>query len=129
VSFDRIASVYHILEALSFGGRLQECRKAGLPWIQAPRFQKASLPDADLEPERYDLLVTNFFLDCLDSFGLEVLLPKLDACLTTQASCMPRSGNERDRDPRSYPSWDQVSWGHACERGSDREDHRASVLC
>jgi len=137
VSFDRLAVIYQALETLSFGGRLQACRIAGLSWIEAPRkalllgegngrflqglldrfpeshihvmdaspamlsqarqrverhqpedldrvhFEEARLPDTPLEPGAYDLLVTNFFLDCFDGEGLARLLPDLGRCLTS----------------------------------------------
>ncbi len=37
MSFDRLASIYAVLENLSFGARLQDCRTAGLSWIEPPR--------------------------------------------------------------------------------------------
>lgn len=157
MSFDRLAGSYETLERLSFGGRLQACRVAGLPWIDAPgdvlvlgegngrflvelalrlplarihvvdgsqkmlalarrrviermpwaldriRFEQGRLPHFELRPGCYDLLVTNFFLDCFDDQGLDRLLPLLDDCLRRDAQwllgdfCVPRAGWRRWR--------------------------------
>jgi ubiquinone/menaquinone biosynthesis C-methylase UbiE len=59
------------------------------------RFQQGRVPHFDLDPNFYDLLVTNFFLDCFDRDALDRLLPFLDRSLTSEATwlyadfCLP----------------------------------------
>ncbi len=45
------------------------------------RFQVADARAHDFGAERYDLIVTNFFLDCFEESDLEVLIPKLSTAL------------------------------------------------
>lgn len=60
--------------------RLERQRPEDRPRV---RFQQFRVPESTLDPGAYDLLVTQFFLDCFDADGLADLLPHLDRCLSS----------------------------------------------